>query len=87
MAAPSPEEMLPRLVQEQMYIDLFQAFVESFAAENAARLASMKNAADNIEELLEDLEGRYRQERQDAITTELMELLSGVEAVRGADEY
>lgn len=86
MAAPDPEAMLPHLIREQIYIDLFQAFVQSFAAENAARLASMKNATDNIDELLEDLQARYRRERQDAITTELMELLGGVEAVRAAEQ-
>lgn len=73
--------MLPYLVREQVYIDLFHAFIQSFAAENAARLASMRNASDNIEELLEELQMRYRRERQDVITNELMELLGGVEAV------
>lgn len=81
MTSPTAQELLPHLIQEQMYIDVFQAFLESFAAENAARLASMKNATDNIDELLDELQARYRRERQDAITTELMELLSGVEAV------
>lgn len=85
MTSPTAEAMLPHLVREQVYIDVYEAFVQSFAAENAARLASMKNATDNIDELLEELEARYRRERQDAITTELMELLSGVEAVRAAE--
>jgi F0F1-type ATP synthase, gamma subunit len=78
---PAPEKVLPYLVREQVYIDLFHAFIQSFAAENAARLASMRNASDNIEELLEELQMRYRRERQDVITNELMELLGGVEAV------
>lgn len=85
MTSPSAAQLLPRLIREQVYIDVFQAFIESFAAENAARLASMKNATDNIDELLDELQARYRRERQDAITTELMELLGGVQAVLSAD--
>lgn len=81
VADPAPEKALPYLVREQIYIDLFHAFVQSFAAENVARLSSMRNASDNIEELLEELQLRYRRERQDVITNELMELLGGVEAV------
>lgn len=81
MTSSEREVLLPYLVREQVFIDLFQAFIQSFAAENAARLSSMRNAADNIEELLSDLELRYRRERQDVITNELMELLGGVEAV------
>ncbi len=79
--SPPPEQMLPFLLREQLHIDLFQAFIQSFAAENAARLSSMRNATDNIEELLAELEASYRRERQDVITNELMELLGGVEAV------
>lgn len=75
-------ELLPLLVKEQVYIDLFRALTQSFAAENAARLASMQSAADNIEERLNELEGQYRRARQDVITSELMDLMGGVEAVR-----
>ncbi len=85
LTALAPEDILPHLVREQVYIDLFEAFILSFAAENAARLSSMRNATDNIEEVLAELEARYRRERQDVITNELMELLGGVEAV-AADE-
>jgi len=69
-------------MREQVFIDLFHAFTQSFAAENVARLASMQNAADNIDEHLADLEAQYRRERQDAITDELMDIMGGVEAVR-----
>lgn len=85
MTSPDPEGILPYLVREQVYIDLFQAFIQSFAAENAARLSSMRNATDNIDELLAELELQYRRERQDVITNELMELLGGVEAVVAAE--
>lgn len=85
LTSPDPEATLPHLVREQVYIDLFQAFIQSFAAENAARLSSMRNATDNIEELLGELEMQYRRERQDVITNELMELLGGVQAVGGTE--
>lgn len=82
LLSPAPEETLRHLVREQTYIDLFNGFIQSFAAENAARLSSMRNATDNIEELLDELQLRYRRERQDVITNELMEILGGVEAVQ-----
>lgn len=71
---------LAALVRELLYIDLYRALVESFAAENAARLSSMQGASDNIEERLEELQAAYREARQDAVTHELMDILAGIMA-------
>lgn len=74
----STEAILPDLMRELLYIDLFRILVESFAAENAARLLSMQGATENIEGLLDELNAAYREARQDAITNELMDILGGI---------
>lgn len=76
-----PQQLLGELVREHLYADLFQALVESFAAEHAARLSSMRSATENIKERLEELEAEYRRQWQDAVTQELMDVMGGVEAV------
>jgi len=73
--------LLAELVRELLYIDLYRTIVESFAAENAARLLSMQGATENIESLLLELNASYREARQDAITNELMDILAGMLAV------
>lgn len=77
-----PPQLVARLVDEYVFALLAQAALESFAAENAARLAVMMAAHRNIESTLEELTGAIRRLRQDQITTELIELASGTEALR-----
>jgi F-type H+-transporting ATPase subunit gamma len=62
---------------------LFRAHAESLASENASRLASMQAAENNIEEKIDDLAARYRRRRQSAITEELLDVVSGFEALGG----
>jgi F-type H+-transporting ATPase subunit gamma len=76
-----PDQLLSRLIQEYLFITIFRAFVESLASENAARLAAMQGAQKNIEELMEDLESQYNQLRQMSITEELLDIVSGFEAL------
>jgi F0F1-type ATP synthase, gamma subunit len=78
---PSPQ-LVTRLVDEYVFALLEQSALESFAAENAARLAVMMAAHRNVESTLEDLTGEIRRLRQEQITTELIELASGTEALR-----
>ena len=54
---------------------------ESLSAENASRIASMQNAERNIEEQLEELKARFRHQRQQSITEELLDIVSGFEAL------
>jgi F-type H+-transporting ATPase subunit gamma len=75
------ERMFGALVREHIYIAIFRAAAESLASENASRLASMQAAERNIEEHLEELNMRYRRERQQAITEELLDIVSGFEAL------
>lgn len=71
-------ELLPRFVEAQLY----QALLESSAAEHAARMAAMDNATKNAEELIEDLTLTMNKLRQEAITTEILEVVGGAEALR-----
>jgi F-type H+-transporting ATPase subunit gamma len=69
------------LVREHLFFSLYGAFIESLASENASRLSSMQAAERNIEAHLEELIARFRRERQDAISSELLDVLTGFEAL------
>lgn len=69
------------LVAQHLFVALFRACAESVAAENASRVASMQAAERNIDERLDDLNAKYRHERQQSITEELFDIVSGFEAL------
>jgi F-type H+-transporting ATPase subunit gamma len=79
----APALLLHRLVGEFLLAELMLALTESFASENAARLRIMQAAEHNIDDKLEGLTRRTQQLRQDAITSELLEVVAGAEAVIG----
>jgi F-type H+-transporting ATPase subunit gamma len=74
-------ETLRALIREYLFVSLFRACAESLASENASRLAAMQRAEKNIEELLEDLDGRFHRLRQSSIDEELFDVISGFEAL------
>lgn len=76
-----PDRLLSSLIREYLFITVFRAFVDSMASENAARLAAMQGAQTNIEELMDDLQRQYHQLRQMSITEELLDIVSGFEAL------
>ena len=76
-----PDRLFSALIREYLFINIFRAFAESMASENAARLAAMQGAEKNIEELMDDLNGRYHRLRQMSITEELLDIVSGFEAL------
>jgi F-type H+-transporting ATPase subunit gamma len=80
----APNALLERLVGDYVFALLTEAAVESLAAENAARFAAMGSAYDNVSKKLEELRQDARQARQSEITTELLDLVTGAEAMRGA---
>ncbi len=80
------ETLYTTLVKEYFFVILYRAFVESLAAENASRLASMQAAENNIEERLSELNSRHNQQRQNAITSELLDIISGFEALQEVDK-
>jgi F-type H+-transporting ATPase subunit gamma len=72
---------LRALIREYLFISLFRACAESLASENASRLAAMQRADNNIDELLEDLNGTFHRLRQSGIDEELFDVISGFEAL------
>jgi F-type H+-transporting ATPase subunit gamma len=76
------DELFSALIRQYIFVSLYRAFAESMAGENAARLASMQAAQKNIEERIENLNGLYRNQRQSSITSELLDIVSGFEALR-----
>ncbi|CAK0759227.1 ATP synthase gamma chain [Azospirillaceae bacterium] len=77
-----PEVLFDHLVEEFVFTRLMHAGMESFASENGARLAAMEAAHDNIETKLETLTQNARQQRQEEITTELLDVVIGATAAR-----
>ena len=73
---------LQSLIHEYLFIALFRACAESFASENASRLAAMQRADKNIDELLETLYTTFHRQRQGSIDEELFDVGSGFEALR-----
>jgi F-type H+-transporting ATPase subunit gamma len=82
---PSPaailEQLLPRYAEARVYAALLNAA----ASEHAARQRAMKSATDNAEDLITNLTRVMNRARQDAITTEIMEVVGGAEALRSGD--
>jgi F-type H+-transporting ATPase subunit gamma len=72
---------LRALIREYLFVSLFRACAESLASENASRLAAMQRADQNIDELLEDLNGTFHRLRQSGIDAELFDVISGFEAL------
>jgi F-type H+-transporting ATPase subunit gamma len=75
------DELFSALISEYLFVALYRAFATSMAAENAARLASMQRAEKNIEETMEELTRKYHTMRQNTISEELFDVISGFEAL------
>jgi F-type H+-transporting ATPase subunit gamma len=79
---PEPEEILDRLVPSWLEAEVLTAMLESAASEQAARQRAMKAATDNADDLIKTLRRVMNRARQDAITTEIIEIVGGAEALR-----
>lgn len=77
----APRPLLEKLIAEQVFARLMEAAVESIASENAARFAAMESAHDNLEKKLAGLQKDAQQARQTEITSELLDLITGAEAL------
>src|SRR6056297_2549359 len=73
--------LLSRLIRQYLFVSLFRACAESLASENASRIAAMQAAEKNIEERLDELHGSFNRQRQSAITEELLDVVTGFEAL------
>jgi len=80
---PSPESILEWLLPEYIYTIVYTTLLESTASETGARMTAMKNSNDNAEEMVRDLSGKYHRARQQQITMEIAEIVSGAEALAG----
>jgi F-type H+-transporting ATPase subunit gamma len=78
---PEPEDILDVLVPRYVEGTVLQGMLEAAASEHAARRRAMKAATDNAEELIGTLTRVYNQARQAEITTEIMEIVGGAEAL------
>lgn len=80
---PAPEEIIHDLLVKHFTIQVYRVLCESVAAEHGARMAAMENATKNAGEMISSLTLTYNKMRQAAITTELIEITSGAEALNG----
>ena len=78
---PEPEELLAQLIPEYVTISLYRALLESAASEHGARMTAMRNAAENAESMIDDLTLEMNRVRQAEITQEILEVVSGAEAL------
>jgi F-type H+-transporting ATPase subunit gamma len=78
---PSEEEILDDLLPRNLSVQLYKALLESNASEHGARMSAMDNATRNAGDMLDDLTMTYNRTRQAVITSELIEIISGAEAV------
>ena len=84
---PEPDAILERLLPRYVEARLFAALLEGAASKHAAQQRAMKAATDNADDLITTYTRRMNRARQDAITTEIMEIVGGAEALRGAKHH
>ena len=80
---PSREEIYNEMVPKSLKMQVYKILLDSFASEQGARMISMTQATDNATELLKELNLTYNKARQSAITNELVEIVSGADALKG----
>jgi F-type H+-transporting ATPase subunit gamma len=79
---PSESEVLDKLLPMYVEVEVYKALLESLASEYGARMTAMENATNNAAEMIEKLTLVYNKARQAAITKELIEIVSGAEALK-----
>ncbi|NLL29030.1 MAG: ATP synthase F1 subunit gamma [Bacteroidales bacterium] len=80
---PSQDEMFELIVPKTLKMQLYKALLDSIASEHGSRMTSMHKATDNATEILKDLRLSYNKARQASITNEIIEIVSGAEALKG----
>jgi len=80
---PDKETILHELIPKSLRIQLFKALLDSYASEMGARMTAMHQATENARQLLKDLRISYNKARQNQITREIIEIVSGAEALKG----
>lgn len=77
----APATLVMRLVEEYVFGEIARAALESYAGENGARMVAMQSASRNIEDKIAELEQSARRLRQEEITTEMLDVVTGAEAL------
>jgi len=80
---PSPQEVLADLLPRYVDLLVYQAVLEAAASEQSARMVAMRNATDAANDMIADLTLVYNKARQEQITSELLDITGGVEALKG----
>ena len=79
---PSPEAIVEDLLKKNFNLQMYRAMSESVASEHGARMTAMENASNNAKDMINKLTLTYNKARQEKITTELIEIVSGAEALK-----
>ncbi len=80
---PDKEEIIQELIPKSLKIQFYKAVLDSFVAEHGARMTAMHKATDNATTMIRDFTLQYNKARQAAITNQILEVVSGAEALRG----
>ena len=80
---PSAESILQEVVPASFRVKLFKCFLDAAVSEQIARMVAMKSATENASDMIKDLSRSYNRARQSQITGEIMEIIGGVEALKG----
>jgi F-type H+-transporting ATPase subunit gamma len=80
---PTKEYIVQELIPRSLKLQFYKAILDSHAAEHGARMTAMHKATDNATELLKELNLQFNKARQASITNEILEIVSGAEALRG----
>ena len=78
---PSKEAVVKSIIPSYLNTQIWQFLLESYASEQAARMVAMENATTNAQDMIKDLSLQFNKARQTAITTEMLEIVSGAEAL------
>jgi F-type H+-transporting ATPase subunit gamma len=78
---PSKEELVKTLIPKHLNVQMWKYLLESYASEQAARMLSMENATTNAQDMIKNLTLEFNKARQAAITTEMLEIVGGAEAL------
>ena len=79
---PAAENVLGALLPRFVEMEIYHALLESIASEQSARMVAMRNATENARELIQHLTLMYNKARQEAITTELLDIAGGAAALQ-----
>lgn len=83
LCEPSAAALLADLLPKNVYVQIYKALLETSTSEQAARMTAMDNATKACNDMLDELTLMYNKARQSSITTELMDIVGGAEALKG----